>query len=368
MMPWLINLKNKKVIVIGGGKAAKQKIIQFIDEGAKVTVVALDILDSIKELPCYLIEKSYEVQYLKGAFLAYSATNDHDLNQRIVNDANRQGILSASATKSESTLRSMKKVETNNIILGVSTGYPAFSKKLKDELIIYDSYLIWLKKIRGIILEKNLVDYCKRKLFFNHLLLFNESELKLIYDFLINRKGKLLVFCVHLDSLTNSFTKRLSGLPISYYDQNYNNKIIALMLIKINWKIQPMVISYGKIYDKLIDSINYHSIEKPLFIDNKLLDELYVSDENRLFLIHPRSNDDLRLLLKDYGCVHEFDQPLSTNINYDIIIPFVLTKGYHYKNHIIDIFRNVNIDLGSVLLEDNIVVSKLVELIKLRFN
>ena len=366
-MPWLIDLKDKEVIVIGGGKAAKQKIIQFIDEGAKVTVVALNILDSIKQLSCHSIESAYDIQYLNGAFLVYSATNDHTLNQRIVDDANKQGILSASATRNKAILKSMKKIKTNNMILGVSTGYPAFSKKLKEELIIYDEYLIWLKKIRDFVLEKNLVDYIERKSFFNNMLLFSENELALIYDFLIKNKGKIMVFSVHLDSLTNNITKLLNALSISYYDQNYSDKINALISLKICWKIQPMVISYGKVYDKILTSINYHMIEKPLFINNEILDKLYYSDEKRLFLIHPRCNDDLRLLLQDYGWVHEFNQPLSNRNSFDQIIPFVLTKGYHYKNHIIEIVKDLNIDSSHVLLEDEIVVKYLVELIKSRF-
>lgn len=368
MMPWLIDLQDRNVVIIGGGNVASRKVCQFLDEGAKVKVIALKINDEIKTLNIEYDQVAYQPCHLSGAFLVYAATNDFALNRQIVSDANKKGILSASATKSESSLKSMKKVVTENTILGVSTGYPAFSKKLKEELIIYDEYLMWLKKIRSFILKNNLVDYNKRKSFFNNLLLFNKSELKLIYNFLTTQKGKLLIFSVHIDSLTNNITDLLNALAISYYDQNYSNKIAVLTSLKIDWRIQPMVISYGKIYDKIKASIEYCLVEKPLFINNKILDILYSNDKKRLFLIHPRSNTDLQLLLKDYGYIHEFNQPLSTNIIFDQIIPFVLTKGYHYKNHIIEITKDLNCDLNCVLLEDEAVVNNLVQLINLRFN
>lgn len=169
------------------------------------------------------------------------------------------------------------------MILGVSTGYPAFSKKIEEELIIYDDYLMWLRKIRNFVLKNNLVDYIERKSFFNNMLLFNKSELELIYNFLITRKGKLLIFSVHLDSLTNNFTRLLNALAISYYDQNYSDKLAALTSLMIDWKIQPMVISYGKIYDKLKASTEYYLVEKPLFINNEILDKLYASNKKGYF-------------------------------------------------------------------------------------
>ena len=369
MMPWLIDLTARNVIIVGGGQVATCKVKQFLNEGANIKIIALNVADEIKRLDVDYYEKAYHSKYLTDAFLVYAATNNSDLNRQIVADANKKGILSASATKSASSLRSMKKVKTENMILGVSTGYPAFSKKIEEELIIYDDYLMWLRKIRNIVLKNNLVDYIERKSFFNNMLLFNKSELELIYNFLITRKGKLLIFSVHLDSLTNNFTRLLNALAISYYDQNYSDKLAALTSLMIDWKIQPMVISYGKIYDKLKSSTEYYLVEKPLFINNEILDKLYASNKKRLFLIHPRSNTNLQLLLKNYGYVHEFDQPLSTEINFDQVIPFVLTKGYHYKKHIMEIIKeDLNINLNCVLLEDKTVVNNLVELIKLRFN
>ena len=49
--PMFINLENKKVIVLGGGKTALRKINSLIKFDCKIAVIAPRICDEIKTVP-----------------------------------------------------------------------------------------------------------------------------------------------------------------------------------------------------------------------------------------------------------------------------------------------------------------------------
>lgn len=46
MMPWLINFKDKTVVIVGGGAVASRKALQFLKEGAKVKIMLLALIES----------------------------------------------------------------------------------------------------------------------------------------------------------------------------------------------------------------------------------------------------------------------------------------------------------------------------------
>ena len=93
MMPWLIDLTARNVIIVGGGQVATCKVKQFLNEGANIKIIALNVADEIKRLDVDYYEKAYHSKYLTDAFLVYAATNNSDLNRQIVADANKKGIL-----------------------------------------------------------------------------------------------------------------------------------------------------------------------------------------------------------------------------------------------------------------------------------
>ena len=46
MMPWLINFKDKTVVIVGGGAVASRKALQFLKEGAKVKIMLLALIEA----------------------------------------------------------------------------------------------------------------------------------------------------------------------------------------------------------------------------------------------------------------------------------------------------------------------------------
>lgn len=94
-LPISINVTNKKILLIGGGKVATHKgtiMARFVNQ---VTVIAPEFTPEIKKLPFTFIEKEYEISDLAGYFLVYVCTGDHELNRQIKEDAETFGILTS---------------------------------------------------------------------------------------------------------------------------------------------------------------------------------------------------------------------------------------------------------------------------------
>ncbi|MFQ6860697.1 MAG: bifunctional precorrin-2 dehydrogenase/sirohydrochlorin ferrochelatase [Beduini sp.] len=368
MIPYLIDFADKTVIIVGGGKVAYRKIQDFVSEKANIKVIAPQIIEDIQNLPCECHIRNYQSKDLDGAFLVYAATDNRVLNEQIMKEANARHLLCASATTDHANLRSMKKVETQELILGVSTKhtYPAFAESLTGKLKVFDEPLMLLCRIRKFVLENNLVSKELRALFFKNLLLFSNDELEII-DFLMRQPSMLLlIFSGLLEKESWEFAKICQAMPISYRDEFYLTKIKTLLMMKVNWQIQPMVLSYGRIYERISESVMPYLTNEPLFTNDHLLSFIYKEyKKSRLFIIHPRGNSDLKKLLSSFGEVIEFQENLSLK-SYDEIIPFILSEGYHYKHDIETLTINPNY-LMPVLLKQEKYRELLANKIKQRF-
>ena len=50
MYPVTLEVRNRKCLVVGGGGVALRKVQGLVEEGAKVTVVALEVVDPLAEM------------------------------------------------------------------------------------------------------------------------------------------------------------------------------------------------------------------------------------------------------------------------------------------------------------------------------
>ena len=92
-LPISINVTNKKILLIGGGRIASHKI-GFIQPFTKnITVIAKVVIEDVKKKEVNWIEKAYEKSDLENYFLVYACTNIIELNEQIKHDAESLGIL-----------------------------------------------------------------------------------------------------------------------------------------------------------------------------------------------------------------------------------------------------------------------------------
>lgn len=89
--PVLLNLKGKKVIVVGGGKVAERKALPLLRSGAKVTVISPECTERLKKenlrKHIQYVPRRYKKGDLKNAFLVIAATDSAETNRKISEDA-----------------------------------------------------------------------------------------------------------------------------------------------------------------------------------------------------------------------------------------------------------------------------------------
>lgn len=100
--PLFINLENKKVLVIGGGKVATKKIEKILEYGADITVVTENVVEEkLLKLENIKIENNQKIEndkakiekLVKGYFLVIAATDNEELNENIANVCDSNGML-----------------------------------------------------------------------------------------------------------------------------------------------------------------------------------------------------------------------------------------------------------------------------------
>lgn len=92
-MPIAIDVSDKKVLLIGGGKVAMHKIDSLKNYASNIVVIGKEVVEEIKKLGYQYIEKEYEPSDLEGAVLVYACTNIRQLNHKIKKDAEKLGKL-----------------------------------------------------------------------------------------------------------------------------------------------------------------------------------------------------------------------------------------------------------------------------------
>jgi precorrin-2 dehydrogenase / sirohydrochlorin ferrochelatase len=92
-MPIAINVKNKKILLIGGGKVALHKIESLQNYANNLFVLAREVHPSIKIMNIEYVEKDYQKEDLNKSLLVYACTNNRSLNEQILKDCQDEGIL-----------------------------------------------------------------------------------------------------------------------------------------------------------------------------------------------------------------------------------------------------------------------------------
>ena len=94
--PALLDLRDRLVVLVGGGRVAARKAASLLDCGARLRLVAPEICAEIKALlPEGGIEhraREFEPGDLQGAVLAVSATDHESVNRQVAEEAEKRGM------------------------------------------------------------------------------------------------------------------------------------------------------------------------------------------------------------------------------------------------------------------------------------
>ena len=178
--PMMVDIVDKKILIIGGGSVAHRKARNFLDFGGSVLVVSPEFNDGFCELAkeyednLTLIEDCYHEKYVESSFLVVAATSSREVNEQVRAYCDDNDILCNVIDSLEgSSYICPSIVNRDGLIVSVSTmgQCPYLCKKIREEIedsySKYDGeYMKLLGEVRKTIIEKHsdrkeeLLDYC----------------------------------------------------------------------------------------------------------------------------------------------------------------------------------------------------------------
>lgn len=172
MYPVMLNLENKRVLIVGGGKVATQKAKMLLGQNAKIVVVSPTLT---KILHTYVlnnqiqwIEREFYQADAKDAFLVIAATNDGDVNAKVLESCLENQLVNIVDSPEDSIFYNMAFLDRGKLKIAISTegASPLLAKQIKQDLNDffddgYEEYLNFLLAAREQI--KRLVSEEERK-------------------------------------------------------------------------------------------------------------------------------------------------------------------------------------------------------------
>lgn len=166
--PIMIDIHDRKIVIVGGGKVAYRKSKNLLKYGGKVIILSPETIDDFKKLKDIYKDKlqfvynKYEKVYIEDAFLVIAATSSSLVNQEISKDCKKLNILSNIVdSKEDCDFITTSIINNDNLTISVCTmgSFPYLSKKIRidmeEKYKKFDKkYINVLEEIRNIILNK----------------------------------------------------------------------------------------------------------------------------------------------------------------------------------------------------------------------
>lgn len=160
----MVNLRDKKVVVIGGGKIAAKRIESLLRFHPNITVVSPVLEEYLYALVdggvIKYIERSFQTSDVKGALFVIAATDDAAVNQLVKESCHPNQLLNIVDDPANSSFHFPAMYEKNEITIAVTTSgiSPMLAKNLRDDFAaivdgIDPEYLLFLKDVRQLVKE-----------------------------------------------------------------------------------------------------------------------------------------------------------------------------------------------------------------------
>jgi precorrin-2 dehydrogenase/sirohydrochlorin ferrochelatase len=154
--PIFLNVKDRPCLVAGGGRVGMRKVKTLLSAGASVTVVSPEFCDQLAAMPGIRKgQRPFRPEDLAGVFLVVAATSDPSVNQWILAEAWKAGVLCNSADEPDRGDFILPAVMSRgDLICAVSTSgaSPALARKIRMDLdqAYGPEYATFLMLMRGV--------------------------------------------------------------------------------------------------------------------------------------------------------------------------------------------------------------------------
>jgi precorrin-2 dehydrogenase / sirohydrochlorin ferrochelatase len=157
--PIFMDLKGRRVLVIGGGKIAVEKLRKIVFCDADTVVITKEVKDEyIEELAergkIKLEIREFEESDLEGVFIVVSATDNKELNQRVYNLCNSRNIpVNSVDQKDKCSFIFSAEIRRGDLTVAVSTGgaSPGLAARIRNQIedLISDDAEIYIEEAKN---------------------------------------------------------------------------------------------------------------------------------------------------------------------------------------------------------------------------
>lgn len=136
MYPVMINIREKKVVVVGGGKVAARKIKTLLAEKAAVTVISPTLHADIPQTEVQWLARPYQTGDLEGAKLVFACTDQAEVNRQIMEEAAASQLVNNTGDKTFSDFYNVAIARKKDVSVMISTNglSPSRSKEIRKKI------------------------------------------------------------------------------------------------------------------------------------------------------------------------------------------------------------------------------------------
>lgn len=185
--PVMINLEDKKIVVIGGGNIAYSKVKTLLRYNPRIKVVSRELDRRFEEVLFHIewVDRDWREEDFERAYLTIAATDNADVNESVGRLCSENHQLFNRVDRGlESDFMMMGVVERGDLSIGVSTNgrCPSLAKHIKEDLeehfdANYGEYLDEMATWRKLMIDCNL-SASERRLKFQELIPLDFDTLK----------------------------------------------------------------------------------------------------------------------------------------------------------------------------------------------
>jgi len=135
--PIMMDVRNKRAVVIGAGAVGRRKVVSLHQAGAIVTLVDPEMPDQLDLPPVTVLAEAYQPAQLQGAAMVFVCTDNRQLNARVAADARAAGaIVNAADQNEDCDFFAPATIHDGDVVVAIGTGgaSPALSALLKNIL------------------------------------------------------------------------------------------------------------------------------------------------------------------------------------------------------------------------------------------
>ncbi len=176
--PINVDIREKKCLIVGGGKVAQRKVFSLLEAGASVQVVSPQVTEAIADLAqkgdLKLKLASFEASDMESdTFLVIGATNQPEVQNKVVALAEAQNKLVNIVDQPEHCNFTVpSKLQRGKLTLTISTdgASPGLSRRIREQLEglfgnEYATLLDWMAETRRDMIEQLETDLDRKEVF-----------------------------------------------------------------------------------------------------------------------------------------------------------------------------------------------------------